>query len=131
MINTFVLMGRPGSGKGKQSELLALKLEYKVFSTGNRVREIARQDSSLGHRIKDISESGGLTPSWFASFLFEETLLGLADNEAIIFEGVGRKEPEARLFAEICEWLWRGFLVIFLGVFEETILQRLNKRRLI
>lgn len=129
MIKTFVLMGLPGSGKGKQSELLAEKLKCKIFSTGVRVREIAQENSSFGHKIKEIHDSGDLTPSWFASFLFEEAYLALDNNEAIIFEGLGRIESEARLFAEISEWLGRDFRVIYLDVSEQSVIERLNKRR--
>ena len=121
-------MGRPGSGKGKQSELLAEKLKCRIFSTGNRVREVAQKDSSLGRKVKEVSESGGLVPSWLASYLFEEAYLALDDKEIIIFEGLGRKESEARLFNEISEWLGRDFVVIYLNVSEKTIFERLNKR---
>ena len=121
-------MGRPGSGKGAQSKLLAEKVGGRMFSTGDRVREIAKEDSTLGQKVKEVSESGGLTPSWFASFLFEEVLLRLSSDEIIVFEGMGRKEPEARLFAEICEWLGRDFRVIYLDVSEQSIKDRLRKR---
>lgn len=124
-------MGRPGSGKGKQSKLLAEKLKCKLFSTGARVREVAQENSSLGHKIKEIHDSGDLTPSWFVSFLFEEAYLALDNNEAIIFDGLGRKEPEARLFAEISDWLDRDFRVIYLDVSEQSVIKRLNKRRVI
>lgn len=122
-------MGFPGSGKGKQAEMLARKLKCKIFSTGNRVREISKEDTSLGRIIKEISESGDLTPSWFASFLFEEVLFSLKDVEGIIFEGVGRKEPEARLFTEVCQWLGRDFRVLHLKVSEATVAERLRKRQ--
>lgn len=124
-------MGRPGSGKGKQSELLAKKLNGRIFSSGVRVREIAQENSSLGRKIKAIHDLGDLTPSWFASFLFEEAYLALDDNEVIIFEGLGRKEPEARLFTEISEWLGRDFRVIYLDVSERSVIERLDKRRAI
>ena len=122
-------MGLPGSGKGAQSALLAKKLGCPVFSTGNRVREIAKEDTILGHKVKEISDSGALTPAWFASFLFEEALFALKEGEQIIFEGVGRREDEARLFAEICQWLGHDFRVLFLDVKEESVIARIHKRR--
>ncbi|KKQ83270.1 MAG: adenylate kinase [Parcubacteria group bacterium GW2011_GWB1_38_8] len=123
-------MGRPGSGKGAQSKLLAQKLGCKVFSTGGHMREIAKRDSFFGRKIKEIVDSGGLTPYWFASFVFEEILFSLEGNEKVVFEGIGRKEAEARLFTEISEWLGRDFIVIYLDVSEKTIIERLKKRRL-
>ncbi len=123
-------MGRPGSGKGAQSKLLAQRLGCKVFSTGGHMREMAEKDSFFGRKIKEIVNSGGLTPYWFASFVFEEVLFSLEGDEKVVFEGIGRKEAEARLFTEISEWLGRDFVVICLNVSEETVFERLKKRRL-
>jgi adenylate kinase len=125
----FVFMGRPGAGKGVQSELLSKKLDCSIFSTGGRVRHIAKQPTALGKKIAEISNAGGLTPFWFASFLFEEALFTLSDDESMIFEGVGRKLPEAKLFAEINSWLGRDFRIINLEASEATVTERLKKRR--
>jgi adenylate kinase len=129
MVNTFVFMGRPGSGKGVQSKLLSEKLGCQAFSTGARMREMAKIDSALGHKLKGIVDSGDLTPYWFASFVFEEVLFSLKSGEKVVIEGIGRREPESKLFAEVCEWLGRDFLVIYLDVSEKTVTERLNKRR--
>ena len=125
----IIFMGRPGSGKGVQSEMLSKALGLPVFSTGAEVRKTALEDTLLGKRIKEISDIGGLTPFWFASYLFEKALFVLKDDESLIFEGVGRKLGEAQLFAEIASWLGRDFRVIYLEVCEETVGQRLEKRR--
>ncbi len=122
-------MGRPGAGKGVQSELLSKKLNCAIFSTGSKVRHIAKQPTALGKKIAEVSNAGGLTPFWFASFLFEEALFTLADDESMIFEGVGRKLPEAKLFAEINEWLGRDYKIINLNASEATVTKRLEKRR--
>lgn len=122
-------MGRPGSGKDKQSELLASKLGGRIFSAGERVREIAKEDSELGRKVKEISEFGNLLPSWFASFILEEVLLSLKGDDVIIFNGVCRTDLQAKSFKEVCDWLGRDFVVIYLDVSEQTVLERLGKRR--
>lgn len=127
-VNTFIFMGRPGAGKGMQSGLLSQTLKLPIFSTGDRVREVAKEPTMLGKKIAEISNSGKLTPFWFAAYLFEEALFKLGDNEGIIFEGVGRKVEEAKLFAEIMEWLGRDYRVINLETSEETVTGRLLKR---
>ncbi|MBX4198931.1 nucleoside monophosphate kinase [Candidatus Parcubacteria bacterium] len=127
-INTFIFMGRPGAGKGVQSALLSEEMGFPIFSTGDKVRSIAKAEHTLGKKVKEVSESGGLTPHWFASFLFQEALFAKGEGEGIIFEGVGRKEPEAKLFAEINEWLDNDFRVLYLNASEETITKRLIKR---
>lgn len=124
-------MGRPGSGKGVQTEILAAKLGSKVFSTGKRLRDIAKEDSVLGRKVGKILDSGDLVPSWLASFLFGEVFLSLNNKEVIIFDGIGRQESEAKLFAEICDWLGRDFQVINLDVSEKTVTGRINKRHVV
>lgn len=127
-VNIFIFMGRPGAGKGTQSELLSQRLGLPIFSTGDRVREIAKEPTRLGHKIAEISNSGGLTPHWFASYLFQEALFKLKDEDGIIFEGVGRKVEEAELFHEIMEFLDRDYRVINLETSEDTVTGRLKKR---
>ncbi len=127
-INTFIFMGKPGAGKGVQSDLLAEKMGFSVFSTGGKVREISKAPHALGQKIKSVQEAGGLTPHWFASFLFQEALFAKEPGQGIVFEGVGRKEPEAKLFAEIHEWLESDFRVFHLNVTDETVMERLIRR---
>jgi adenylate kinase len=125
---TFAMMGVPGSGKGTQARMLSEKTGYKVFSSGDRYREIAKENTFVGKKIKNIIDNGYLTPHWFASFLFEEVILHLPHEEGIIFEGVGRREDEAKLFHGVAEWLERPYKVFYLVVDEDEIFKRLKIR---
>ena len=129
MIKTFVLMGLPGSGKGKQAELLSAKTGFVVQDSGDEYRKIAEGSSFVAGKVREILNSGGLEPVWFSSFLFQKSLLGLFPDNGIIFEGVWRREPEARLFAEVCEWLGRDFRILHIKVSEMTIAERLRRRQ--
>ena len=42
MIKTFVLLGLPGSGKGKQAELLSEKTGFPVVTAGSKLRDMAK-----------------------------------------------------------------------------------------
>ena len=48
------MMGVPGSGKGTQARMLSEKTGYKVFSSGDRYREIANENTFVGKKIKNI-----------------------------------------------------------------------------
>ena len=85
----------------------------------------------LGRKIAEISNSGQLTPFWFASYLFEEALFKLGDEEGMIFEGVGRKVEEAKLFHEIMSFLGRDYRIFNLETSEDTVSGRLKKRSLV
>lgn len=121
-------MGRPGSGKGTQARLLSEKTGFQIFSTGDVYRKLAAEDTFLGRKIKNIIDKGNLTPYWFASYLFEKEILNLAPDKGIIFEGVGRREPEAKMFHDVVEWLERPYVIFYLEASEKELKKRLFKR---
>lgn len=129
MVKTVIFMGLPGAGKGKQSELLSTRTGFLIHSTGDEYRKMAREDGVAAKKVAEVLAAGGLQPAWLSSYMFQKTLLTLPLEKGVIFEGVGRKEPEARLFSEVCEWLGRDFRIVYLNVKEETSIERLNKRR--
>ena len=129
MIKTFILMGLPGSGKGKQAGLLSGKNGFIINDSGDEYRKIATGSNFVASKVKEILNSGGLQPAWFSSFLFQKSLLSLSPDDGIIFEGVGRRESEAHLFTEVCEWLDRDFRALYFKVSEATVAERLRKRQ--
>ena len=121
-------MGKPGSGKGTQAKLLSEALDYDFYSSGNAFRELREKDSSLGRKVKEDYDEGLLMPHWFASYLFEHKIFTTSQDKGIVFEGLGRKLPEAELFCEVMEWLGRPYRTVYLAVDEEAIIKRLQIR---
>jgi len=129
MVNTFVFMGLPGSGKGKQATLLSEKTGLPVVSTGETLRQLAKGGKVISGKIAEILNSGKLMPYWFGSYISQQALLEFPEGTGAIFDGVGRTEPEARLFADICDWLGRDFRVLNIKVSEAAVAERLRKRQ--
>jgi adenylate kinase len=125
---TFLMVGRPGSGKGTQARLLAEKINAPVFSTGNEFRTLAAGETYLGKRLKGAMEAGELLPHWLASYIFEHVLFSLEPEQKIVFEGACRTEPESILFHEISQWLNRPYRAVYLKVNEDEVYARLVKR---
>ena len=123
------MLGKPGAGKGMQSNMLAQATGYKIFSSGGRLREIASHNTSVGQKVKAVIDNGELMPHWFASYLFQEAILHTRQDEGIIYEGSCRKEPEAKLFDEVMNWLGRPYKAIFITAPDEMIVERLLKRQ--
>ena len=128
---TLVMVGKPGSGKGTQAKLVADKTGWKVFSTGDKFRELKKADTPLGRKIKETIDGGKLMPYWFASFLFEEAVVYLPSEEGIVYEGAGRLPSEAALFHDVMSWLERPYRAVYLDVPAEVVMERLKKRKLI
>lgn len=128
-INTVLLIGKPGSGKGTQAKLLSEKTGWKIISTGDLFRAMAKEDSVVGRKTKEVIDNGYLMPPWFAIYLFQHAIFSAGADEGLIFEGSGRKAPEAELIVETLEWLGRPFKAVHIKVTDEDIVNRLNGRK--
>lgn len=122
-------LGKPGSGKGTQAALLSEKTGSRIISSGGLFREMALEDNAVGRTTKEVIDQGLLMPPWFAIYLFQRAVFGAADGEGLIFEGSGRKVPEAEMIVEVMKWLGKDFRVVHIKVSDEDIVARLNKRR--
>lgn len=127
-VNTVLMMGKTGSGKGTQSKLLADRLGFKVFSSGDKFREIRLRQDWLGARVREDYDQGLLMPHWYASYLFEEAFFNTPPEQGIIFEGSGRKKPEAELFNEVATWLRREYVVFNIIVTDDEVVRRSKGR---
>lgn len=121
-------MGKTGCGKGTQASRLATELSYDIFSTGDRVRALAAEDSSLGRHIRDIHIKGWV-PEWLASYLFAKAILEEDIDRGLVFESVARKPEEARKLHEMHSMLNRSYIVIHLDVSDDVVTERMRKRQ--
>jgi adenylate kinase len=127
-LNTVFFIGRPGCGKGTQTQLLAARTGWKTFSTGNRFKQLRDEDSALGARIRADFDKGLLSPDWFAEFLFSEAMLGVEEGAGIICEGFPRSLPQAEFAEKVLSWLERPYKVIHLVVTDEEAIRRQMSR---
>jgi adenylate kinase len=125
---TVFLFGRPGSGKGTQAKLLAEKAGWSVFSTGDKFKEMRDASGAIADRVREAYDAGKLIPDWFASYLFEETVLNLGPGSGVVCEGFPRSLPQAQLAHDVLSWLSRSYVVMHLAVPEEDALARMLER---
>ena len=124
-------MGRPGSGKETQADLLSEKTGFTVFSTGKKFRELREHTDVLGTHVRHAYDTAKLLPVWFAEYLFEDALFHITSDKGIIFEGTGRAREEAELFHEVTTWLGREYRVVYLSLDEEEARRRQIERSLV
>lgn len=126
------VMGMPGAGKGTQAEMLAHDIGYHQFSTGNAFRQIALGDSELGREVKNIIDSGLLTPPAMAAKVVIAAVEEYLDRgEFLVFDGTPRTLEEMEIINKHFEAKGYGKpLIMYLEVDKDTMIERNSKRRL-
>ena len=107
---TIILLGRSGSGKGTQAELLRQKLDPCLYIyAGDLFRELSEMDTVAAKKVKEQLSLGGLPPEWLAAFLWQKELIyGVHGSENIIIDGSPRRLDEAQEMDMVLEWLGRN-----------------------
>src|SRR3989344_117984 len=97
---TIFFVGKPGCGKGVQTNLLSLATGWPVYASGDVFRSIAQEDTPVGKKVREENYAGVLQPYWLAMYLFLKTLFSIPENSSAIFDGFSRKGPEAELIVD-------------------------------
>lgn len=124
-------MGPPGAGKGTQAQLLADKIGYDRFSTGDAFRELAAKDTPLGIEVKNLIDNGLFAPPPLAAKIVIEAIGNhLKAGKGVIFDGSPRTLEEAVIIDKY--FIDSGYghpLVIVLKIDREEMEKRNAKRR--
>ena len=91
----IVVLGRPGSGKGTQGEILARKNNLVYISTGKMLRQEIANDSEIGRIAKPYMERGEIVPDEIAIKLIERKIEKNASAHGFIFKGFPRTIVQA------------------------------------
>jgi len=122
----FVIFGPPGSGKGTYASRLQARLGVDVVATGELLREIMKEDTPLGRKVKGFVEKGLLGPDMVVTEVLKQRLAKSKSKRGFILDGYPRTIEQARAlekFAQIDG-------VILLTVPERIIIERLSSRRI-
>jgi len=125
------VMGPPGAGKGTQAKMLAEKTGYVQFSTGDAFREVSRQDTDLGRRVKETIDNGYLAPPELAAdIVINAVRKHIDEGRGLVFDGTPRTVEEASLVDEFFEREGYGRpFVLFLSVDKEEMIRRNSQRK--
>ena len=122
-----ILFGSPGSGKGTQAMLLADFLGVRKISLGDILREEVKKKSNLGQEVKSYMERGALVSDELVSRVVEESV----NNSGFLLDGYPRNLDQAKKLEEILTRKNSNIdRVIYLDIDEQTIVDRLSKRRI-
>jgi adenylate kinase len=121
----LIILGPPGVGKGTIAKMIVKKYNFTQISAGDLIREEVQKGSKKGKLMKEKMEKGDLVPDDLVIDLVEEKLKKI-NKEKILLDGFPRTVYQAK---KIESFITISY-VLSLVASEETIIQRLTKRRI-
>ncbi len=120
----IVLIAPPASGKGTQAQMLKDKYNLYHLSTGDLLRNISKDRSELGIKIKNIIDEGKLIDDDLMIEIVKEKIYSIKNN-GIIFDGFPRTLNQAIKLDEMLKGINKKIdNVIVLEIDKEIALKR-------
>jgi adenylate kinase len=128
----LILFGPPGAGKGTQAKYLVNRLNAFQISTGDMLRNEIKKDSEIGKKIIDNMNEGKFVNDEIVNKLIENVLFDPKKKGKLIFDGYPRSLSQARNLELLLDASNQKIdLIIFLNVNKDTIIKRIEKRKII
>ena len=128
----IILFGPPGAGKGTQSKYLVNKLKAFQISTGELLREEINKNSDIGKAIIDDMNDGKFVSDEIVNKLIQNLVSDTQKKNKLIFDGYPRSLSQAKNLEVLLKNSNQSIdLILFLNVDKETILKRLEKRKIL
>lgn len=125
----IIFIGPPGAGKGTQCTRLVEHLNILHLSTGDMLRQIRSEPSSLGKLVASYIDTGRLAPDFLVVRIVQEFLRRSGRDSGCMFDGFPRTLLQAQLLGEHLASQDDGIsVVLYLAVDEASLTDRLLKR---
>ena len=128
----IILFGPPGAGKGTQAKYLVKKLGNFQISTGDILREEIKNNSEIGQKIIDVMNDGRFVSDDIVNQLLEKQVFDPLKKNKLIFDGYPRSINQAKNLDLLLDSSNQKIdFVFFLNVNKETIIKRIQKRKIL
>ncbi|HYR87749.1 MAG TPA: nucleoside monophosphate kinase [Terriglobia bacterium] len=128
--SNLIILGPQGSGKTTQAELLAKTLGFALFGAGDALREIAREDTELGRKVRrTINVEGRLVEPELISEVIKGKVATVPKGRGLVLDGYPRSMTQYELFKKFWPETGRGdYQVVFIELPDEEAVKRLTGR---
>ena len=128
----IILFGPPGAGKGTQAKYLVNKLSGFQISTGDILRDEIKNDTDIGKKIINDMNDGKFVNDEIVNKLIENAIFDPLKKDSLIFDGYPRSINQAKNLNLLLESSKQKIdFIFFLNVNKETIIKRIEKRKII
>jgi adenylate kinase len=121
-----IIFGAPGSGKGTYASRLQSKLGVDVIAMGDIFREIMKDGTPLGNKVKGYVENGLLVPDGIVIDVLKKRLAKVSKEQGFILDGYPRNIEQARAL----EGIAKIDVILLQMVPDWIIIERLSSRRI-
>ena len=129
ILQTVLLFGPPGSGKGTQAKRLERSLRAVHISTGDMFRDHLSRRTELGLKIANLLKSGQLVPDTVTNEMVRDRLLRPDVSLGTLLDGFPRNIVQARWLELLLGSRGYGIRgVIVMNVPRDQLIDRLKGR---
>ena len=121
-----IMFGAPGAGKGTYASRLQQKLGVEAIATGDIFRELIKENSELGRKVKGYVEKGLLVPDEVVVEVLKQRLGKIPKEKGFILDGYPRTLEQAKTL----EAITKIDVILLLDVPDWIIIERLSSRRI-
>ena len=128
----IILFGPPGAGKGTQAKHLVKKFNCLQISTGDMLRNEIQKNSEIGKKITNNMNEGKFVNDEIVNNLIKDIVFDKQKKNKLIFDGYPRSLSQAKNLEVLLKNSNQSIdLILYLNVDKDTILKRLEKRKII
>ena len=127
-----IIFGPPGAGKGTQAINIAKKFKLYQISTGDLLRNEVKNKTAIGKDIENIISKGDFATDEIVNELIKNVVLDREKKNKLIFDGYPRSLSQAKNLELLLNNSDQNInFIFFLNVTKETIINRIEKRKLL
>ena len=128
----IILFGPPGAGKGTQAQNIVKKFNLIQISTGDLLRNEIKNKTDIGKEIEDTISKGDFATDEIIDRLLKNKVTNSDIKNKIIFDGYPRSLSQAKnLDLLLVKSNQKIDFIFFLNVNKETIIKRIEKRKIL
>ena len=127
-----IIFGPPGAGKGTQAKFFVKNYNNFQVSTGDMLRDEIQKNSEIGKKIINDMNDGKFVDDEIVNKLIKNVIFDSTKKNKLVFDGYPRSVTQAKnLEVLLNESNQKIDFIFFLNVNKETIVKRIEKRKIL